>query len=207
MYSAELISLYIINKYNKSNKHIDVRLLSILLYYLQAEFLVRKDKPLFPDSIEAWDIGVIVPNIYKKYRRYITLNILDCNIDDIWQISNEDKEIIDGVLNQCLKFPYVYLKDVVHNQTPWSMSFSPSKAKTIPLSVIKQFFTDKPTITDDFYFEIDKFIFQFRAVVDCNTYNKCADCPAYGTVCKDTNVQFEYVYNKLLEMREHMLDK
>jgi len=39
-----------------------------LLYYAQAWHLVNFDVPLFGDSIEAWDFGPVIPNVYRQYK-------------------------------------------------------------------------------------------------------------------------------------------
>ena len=39
-----------------------------LLYFAQAWYMARFDKPLFEEDFEAWDWGLVIPSIYKKYK-------------------------------------------------------------------------------------------------------------------------------------------
>ncbi len=39
-----------------------------LVYYSQAWHLVWEDRPLFPERIEAWANGPVVPDLYREHR-------------------------------------------------------------------------------------------------------------------------------------------
>jgi len=41
-----------------------------LLYYAQAWYLVNHQEKLFPDKIEAWDFGPVVPCVYGEFKKY-----------------------------------------------------------------------------------------------------------------------------------------
>ena len=44
--------------------------LNKLLYFLQGYSLSKYGEPLFPDKIEAWTYGPVIPNIYHKYKNF-----------------------------------------------------------------------------------------------------------------------------------------
>ena len=39
-----------------------------LLYYAQGNFLAKYNAPLFPEKIQAWQYGPVIPEIYHKYK-------------------------------------------------------------------------------------------------------------------------------------------
>ncbi|MEO7994526.1 MAG: type II toxin-antitoxin system antitoxin SocA domain-containing protein [bacterium] len=41
-----------------------------LLYYAQAWHLALRDEPLFPERIEAWVHGPVVPEVYRRYKEW-----------------------------------------------------------------------------------------------------------------------------------------
>ncbi|MDR0410007.1 MAG: DUF4065 domain-containing protein [Spirochaetaceae bacterium] len=58
-------------KYIVKSLPVDNLKLQKLLYYSQAVHLVRNDKtPLFPEVIEAWDYGPVVPPVYREYKPF-----------------------------------------------------------------------------------------------------------------------------------------
>lgn len=46
-----------------------------LCYYAQAWYITLNGKPLFPDTVEAWAHGPVIPNLYKQYNKYGSKNI------------------------------------------------------------------------------------------------------------------------------------
>src|SRR5262249_2897191 len=49
---------------------VDPMSLEKLIYYAQAFHLVLKDEALFPDEIQAWKLGPVIPGVYKRYAVY-----------------------------------------------------------------------------------------------------------------------------------------
>ena len=66
MHSALDVARYIINYSNKKDYHISNLKLQKLLYFTQAYYLAFTDshKPCFPERIEAWNFGPVVPEVY-----------------------------------------------------------------------------------------------------------------------------------------------
>ena len=75
--------------------------------------------------MEAWDFGPVVPDVYHEYKMYGSSNIpnyLNCN--DIYLESEQDRNIIDSILNHCAKYSTTRLVDITHNQRPWKDAFN-----------------------------------------------------------------------------------
>ena len=44
-----------------------------LLYYAQGFHLALYDQPLFPEAIEAWTHGPVVPDLYRHYKSMVLM--------------------------------------------------------------------------------------------------------------------------------------
>src|SRR5438132_9115459 len=67
-----------------------------LVYYCQAWSLVWDEKSLFPEKIQAWANGPVVPDLYEMHRGKYLLGSWthgNCN-----RLSGEQRETIDAVL-------------------------------------------------------------------------------------------------------------
>lgn len=90
-----------------------------LLYYAQGFSLAIFGKPLFGDTIEAWELGPVVPAVYRKYK--------ECGANPIpppsnLDISNFDEETIN-LLNEVYAIYGQYsawkLSQMTHLEPPW----------------------------------------------------------------------------------------
>ena len=124
MYSALLISRYIIKRCNEINKSISNLKLQKLLYFVQAEFLVSKDKPCFYEKIEAWDFGPVVPEVYRKYRIYGSASIPYIKGIENGKILSDDQALINEIVDICSKYSAAMLVEVTHAQEPWKKAVS-----------------------------------------------------------------------------------
>lgn len=68
MYDVIDIVNHIILQANKNNTPVTNLLLQKVLYYLNAEHLVRTGKRLFQDTIEKWGYGPVIPDVYKEFK-------------------------------------------------------------------------------------------------------------------------------------------
>jgi uncharacterized phage-associated protein len=89
-----------------------------LVYYCQAWSLVWDDKPLFDENIEAWANGPVVKELYEAHRGKYTIGPgeLDGKLDNI---SSEEKETIDAVLEFYGDKSSQWLIDLTHMEDPW----------------------------------------------------------------------------------------
>lgn len=68
MYTANQIADYFIAFSHEHGDPITNLKLQKLLYYAQAWHLALFDAPLFPDRIEAWVHGPVVPEVYRRFK-------------------------------------------------------------------------------------------------------------------------------------------
>ncbi len=93
-----------------------------LLYYCQAWHLAVLDKPLFPERIEAWIHGPVVPPVFGDFKHY-RWNPIDWNPPDVtigvgdprWPIS----ECVEEVMHAYGEFSGPQLEAMTHQEDPW----------------------------------------------------------------------------------------
>ena len=115
MYSAVEVAEYVIHYY----KSISNLKLQKVLYFLQANHLVLKGKPLFEDEIEAVDFGPIVWSVYDKYKVFGGASIPKSNKSYVDKVINSDKEIMNRLLDELKNYSSSYMLNIIQNQAPW----------------------------------------------------------------------------------------
>ena len=142
-YNVLLVAEYIISFCNKNNLTISNLRLQKVLYFIQAEFLISRGHPCFPEEIEAWDFGPVVPEVYQKYKLYGGATIPCNNYTESGLILEEDRKLIDSIIMECTKYTTSQLVEITHNQTPWKQAHNPYGQRIITISSIKEFFSSR----------------------------------------------------------------
>jgi uncharacterized phage-associated protein len=113
MATAKDIAAYIL----KNTGPIPAMKLQKLVYYTQAWSLVWDEKPLFPEKIEAWANGPVVPDLYAAHRlQFLVENIQGGNPA---ALNQNEKETVDGVLGFYGDKNAQWLSDLTHTEDPW----------------------------------------------------------------------------------------
>jgi uncharacterized phage-associated protein len=88
-----------------------------LVYYSQAWSLVWDEKPLFPEHIEAWVNGPVVPALFKEYRGLF--EVTEIKKGDPKKLSPEQVETIEVVLQFYGDKSAQWLSQLTHMEDPW----------------------------------------------------------------------------------------
>lgn len=91
-----------------------------LVYYSQVWSLVWDEKELFFDPIEAWANGPVSPRLYAIHRGKYSLSSIEEGKTK--NLTDEQKETIDIVLNTYGKKTSQWLSDRTHSESPWQES-------------------------------------------------------------------------------------
>lgn len=111
-----------------------------LLYYCQGVHLVAYKKPLFDTPIEAWRYGPVVPNLYRKYKKFGFETIsLSTEVKNLF-LDKEEISSIDMVLEYFGQMSSLTLVNKTHNEKPWLAYYEEGKNNTIPLDNIQKYF-------------------------------------------------------------------
>jgi uncharacterized phage-associated protein len=136
MASAGEVAKYIIKSLPVDNLK-----LQKLLYYSQAVHLVLNDRaPLFPEPIEAWDYGPVVPPVYREYKQH-GFETIPIPQDNPLALTAEEIVPIDMVLDYYGNMSGVALISQTHQETPWRQTYHPGwPSATIPNDLIYEYF-------------------------------------------------------------------
>jgi uncharacterized phage-associated protein len=146
MASAGEVAKYIIKSLPVDNLK-----LQKLLYYSQAVHLVLNDKdPLFPEDIEAWDYGPVVPPVYREYKKYGLETIPTPQDDQPLNLTISEIVSIDMTLAYFGEMSGLALMSGTHQETPWKTAYRPGRpSNPIPIDSIYEYFKNTLEFEDD----------------------------------------------------------
>ena len=109
-----------------------------VLYFAQAYYLAKIGRPIFSNTIEAWEFGPVVPDVYHKLKKYGNNPIV--SEKDNTKISTEDKENLKNVWEIFGDYSASKLVDITHSHKPWVEAYHSSNAE-ISNEAIKDYYT------------------------------------------------------------------
>jgi uncharacterized phage-associated protein len=89
-----------------------------LVYYCQAWSVVWDGKPIFPECIQAWASGPVVPELYQSHKGQYQISRLAKG--DIANLEIEGKDTINCVLKFYGDRSAQWLSDLTHMEKPWN---------------------------------------------------------------------------------------
>jgi len=96
---------------------VPVMKLQKLVYYSQAWSLVWDDRPLFPERIEAWANGPVVPDLYRLHRG--EYSVTSWRSGDPARLSTDERETVDAILKAYGGKTSWELSAMTHSEAPW----------------------------------------------------------------------------------------
>lgn len=121
MNSALQWAKYIVTKCVNDDEPISNLQLQKILYFIQKDFL-QHGKRAFPDRIEAWQYGPVVPPVYYFFCGFGSMDIIDTY--DVTEIRPEDAAIADKIIEQKRKMPPWSLVEETHKEGgAWDQTF------------------------------------------------------------------------------------
>lgn len=142
-YKAENVANYLIflasqENQEKEREGITNLKLQKVLYLSQAYYLAKLGKPLFTEKLEAWNYGPVIPEVYRKLKRYGSNPIIEA--EDKSTIAEEDKKVLKKVWDTFGGYSASRLVDIVHAHTPWKEA-NASANKVISRKAIKDYYS------------------------------------------------------------------
>ncbi len=107
-----------------------------LLYYAQGANLALYDEPLFPERIEAWTHGPVVPDVYHRYKQH-SGEPIPVEPIDLSAYNAQVQEVLDEVNSVFGQFSALKLRAMTHNEPPWTQT---PQGEIISLDLMKEFF-------------------------------------------------------------------
>jgi uncharacterized phage-associated protein len=90
-----------------------------LLYYAQGWSLAMRDRPMFPERIEAWAHGPVVKKVYPMFASFGDAPIPFDKVGAPEKLTREDKEFIASVWEAYKVYSATSLRNMTHNEAPW----------------------------------------------------------------------------------------
>lgn len=118
-----------------------------LVYYAQAWSLVWDEKPLFPERIEAWVNGPVVPELYARHRGMF--QVTSWPGGDPERLDSDQRETVDAVLEFYANRSPQWLSDLTHSEEPWKHArrgLAPNErgSNEIGLDVMMEYYSSLP---------------------------------------------------------------
>ena len=88
-----------------------------LAYYSQAWSLVWDESPVFPERIEAWAGGPVIPDLYYSHKGMFTVAQWKYGNPD--NLEDNQRETVDSVVKYYGSMTAQALSDLTHRETPW----------------------------------------------------------------------------------------
>lgn len=123
---------------NKEREGITNLKLQKILYFAQAYYLSKLNKPLFNETIEAWEYGPVVPSVYRKYSKHGSETILVEK--DEPSISDEDKQNLKRIWDLFGGYSAGRLVEIAHAHSPWKEAYA-SQNKVISHKSISEYYS------------------------------------------------------------------
>jgi len=118
-----------------------------LLYFAQGLYLAKTGKPLFKDSIIAWDLGPVVREVYDKFKvcGVFPITAFDLKISKDPQGLPEDiKSFVEEIWEDQGKYSANYLVSETHRSgTPWYEAYKKGANTVIEQESLKNYFKKK----------------------------------------------------------------
>ena len=98
-----------------------------LLYYVQGIFMVNFGRPLFDEECQAWAHGPVYKKVYDLFKSFKYYPIEDKRFvifrDKFNLLTDEEKEVIDMVINSFGMYSGKTLEYLTHKESPWNDVF------------------------------------------------------------------------------------
>lgn len=119
--------------------------LNKLLYYAQGAFLARTGRTLFDVEIEAWDLGPVVPEVYRRYKVCGKMPIVsEGEYINTSSFAEDEMEVMLDVAREYGQYTGAKLVSITHRpNTPWSETRRLGD-KVISTNRIKEYFMEHP---------------------------------------------------------------
>lgn len=138
---ASDIARYFLWKYGGDEDPISNLKLQKLLYYAQGYYTAFFDDSLFGDTIEAWDHGPVVRNVWQTYAQHGSGTIPKPETFDVGQIPEQQLGLLDRVYEAYGQYTAWKLRDMTHEEQPWLIARAEGTA--ISPSLLREFFTSR----------------------------------------------------------------
>jgi uncharacterized phage-associated protein len=114
-----------------------------LVYYAQGFHLAWHGEPLFPEPIEAWAHGPVVPPLYFAYQQDGAKPLPTPEGFDPTAIDDRTRRLLDEVYQVYGQYSAWGLRNLTHEEAPWRDT---PRNECVPHDAMRAFFADQLTV-------------------------------------------------------------
>jgi uncharacterized phage-associated protein len=112
-----------------------------LVYYAQGFSLVIQGRPLFEETIEAWEHGPVVPSLYRHFKRF-QANSIPRPVDfDPGCFDAAEQDLLNEVFKVYGQFSASKLRNMTHEEPPWADAYRERPSTVIDHGAMKTYFS------------------------------------------------------------------
>lgn len=111
-----------------------------LCYYAQGFHLALTGKPLFPESIEAWTHGPVIPALYRSYKGCGAGAILPNGGFDPSVFDKDTRALMDEVFEMYGQYSAGKLRNMTHEEAPWKDAYAQAPSSEISHQAMTDYF-------------------------------------------------------------------
>ena len=116
-----------------------------LLYYAQGFHLAIFGQQIFPDQIEAWEHGPVVPSVWLVFKSQGSTPLPAPDAVDEGNLSSEQRELLNDVWNTYGQFTAWKLRNMTHEEPPWQGVYRPGQNMVITNDALSRYFRTQVT--------------------------------------------------------------
>lgn len=125
-----------------------------LLYYVQGWSLALRGEPMFPERIEAWAHGPVVPVVYNGFRSYGDSSIATTNVPPPKNLTHAERDFIDSVWDPYKDYSASSLRAMTHREEPWldaRRGYGPGERCSVEIThdAMRSFFEQQAPLGDE----------------------------------------------------------
>lgn len=140
MLSAEDVATYFLTKVDPDAGDLISNLkIQKLCYYAQGFCLALFGKPLFKESIEAWQHGPVVPELYHRFKHHGGNGMPPAVGVDLSVYDQEVRELLDEVYEVYGQYSAWKLRNMTHEEAPWKIADANGEP-SISIESMKEYF-------------------------------------------------------------------
>jgi uncharacterized phage-associated protein len=148
MHSATEVANWFVAKAAESGDQITHLKVQKLLYYAEAWTQTLIGEELFPETLQAWAHGPVVPEVFQEFKEHAWKPLPVPDQEKIPEISDQAITILQQVFDTYGDLPAKTLEDMTHQDQPWikargNLSAEERCEAVIAKSEIQSFFKNK----------------------------------------------------------------
>lgn len=147
MYSAIVIALWFIKRFEKDDLEVSELKIQKLLYFSEAWNQFFTNKELFKENIEAWSSGPVVPSVFYSLKEFNSKDSLE-ELTEGQELKKDVIELLEDVYETYANISDEALTQYVQRELPWieariGFEIEERCHNVIPKNKIKNYFLSK----------------------------------------------------------------